>query len=583
MLTTLRLQNFRCFEDHTLEFKPLTIVVGRNNAGKSTLVEALRLVSIVTSRYDGLNYQNVPSWLQVPRGHRGVSPSLHGIALSPGALFNHYSEPPAIISAQFEDKSALSIYLGSTQRIHAVVFNRRGVPVRDKAAARSIRFPLIATMPQVGPLEPTETTLETAYVRRSADSYLASKHFRNQLRLFSGRYPAFKQLVEETWPSVRIVEFKRGSGLPDDELSLLIQDRDFVTEAANMGHGLQMWLQTMWFLARVGSNATIVLDEPDVYMHADLQRKLMRVLKNRHRQIVVATHSTEILSEVEPENVLIVDRYRPSSGFAASIPAVQQVLRRMGSAHNIQLMRLWHARKCLLIEGKDVTLLKHIHARLFPNANEQLELIPHMSIGGWGGWQYAVGSRMFLENSGGEEIATYCLLDRDFHTDQEVSQRASDADRLGVRLHVWLAKEIENYLLNAAAITRIIATDAPRRTEPPTPTEVEKELDRVAEMFKPDIIDQVASELHRLDKAAGILTANRLARETVEAKWGRSDARLRLLPGKNVLSELSRWSQEHFGVALGAARIAREMHLEEIADEVREVLEAIEWGRPFPS
>jgi energy-coupling factor transporter ATP-binding protein EcfA2 len=583
MLTNLRLQNFRCFDDHTLEFKPLTIVVGRNNAGKSTLVEALRLVSVVTSRYEDLNYQNVPSWLHIEGGLRGVAPSLHGIELSPGALFNQYGDPPAVITAHFADKSGLAIYLGSVHRIHAVIFDKRGNPITSKTAARSIRFPLIATMPQVGPLEPNERTLEDGYIRRSIDSFLAPRHFRNQLKVLSERYTAFKQLVETTWPSVRVVEFKRGSGLPDDPLNLLIQDRDFVAEAANMGHGLQMWLQTMWFLARAGTNATVVLDEPDVYMHADLQRKLMRVLKARFKQILVATHSTEILSEVEPENVLIVDRYRARSDFAANIPAVQQVLRRMGSAHNIQLTRLWHARKCLLVEGKDVTLLKHLHATLFPNAPESLELIPHMAFGGWGGWQYAVGSRMFLENSGGEEIASYCLLDRDYHTEQEVAQRAIEAQRVGVRLHVWLSKELENYLLNATAIARIIAADVPRRTKPATIAEVSEEIDAITERDKNDIVKQVTSEVHRQNRAAGIAPAMREARQLVETDWPTPGARRRLLPGKAVLSEVSRWSQEHFGVALSAARLARELRRDEIVAEVRDVLESIEAGREFPT
>jgi hypothetical protein len=37
-------------------------------------------------------------------------------------------------------------------------------------------------------------------------------------------------------------------------------------DGSQMGHGLQMWLQTMWFLARVGYAACAILDEPDVYM-----------------------------------------------------------------------------------------------------------------------------------------------------------------------------------------------------------------------------------------------------------------------------------------------------------------------------
>ncbi len=47
----------------------------------------------------------------------------------------------------------------------------------------------------------------------------------------------------------------------------------------------------MWFVARTRGYATVILDEPDVYMHADLQRKLIRLLRNRYPQIVIAaTH-----------------------------------------------------------------------------------------------------------------------------------------------------------------------------------------------------------------------------------------------------------------------------------------------------
>jgi AAA15 family ATPase/GTPase len=64
MLTKLRLQNFRCFKDHVVPLHPTTIIVGRNNAGKSTIVEALRLVSIIVNRYQFLNFSDVPDWLE---------------------------------------------------------------------------------------------------------------------------------------------------------------------------------------------------------------------------------------------------------------------------------------------------------------------------------------------------------------------------------------------------------------------------------------------------------------------------------------------------------------------------------------
>ncbi|HZV35962.1 MAG TPA: AAA family ATPase [Verrucomicrobiae bacterium] len=44
MITEIKLFNFRGFESHSIPLKPVTIIVGKNNAGKSTIVEALRLI-----------------------------------------------------------------------------------------------------------------------------------------------------------------------------------------------------------------------------------------------------------------------------------------------------------------------------------------------------------------------------------------------------------------------------------------------------------------------------------------------------------------------------------------------------------
>jgi len=66
MIKELTLENFRCFSDHTVPFKRTSIVIGRNNAGKSTLVEALRLVAIVAARYRSLPYNNPEAWRDLP-------------------------------------------------------------------------------------------------------------------------------------------------------------------------------------------------------------------------------------------------------------------------------------------------------------------------------------------------------------------------------------------------------------------------------------------------------------------------------------------------------------------------------------
>ena len=50
MLKFLHLEDYRCFKDTKLEFKDLTIAVGKNNAGKSTIIEALRIISYALSK-----------------------------------------------------------------------------------------------------------------------------------------------------------------------------------------------------------------------------------------------------------------------------------------------------------------------------------------------------------------------------------------------------------------------------------------------------------------------------------------------------------------------------------------------------
>ena len=44
-IARIRIQNYRCFKDSTIEFRPgLNVIIGENNSGKTTLLKALALV-----------------------------------------------------------------------------------------------------------------------------------------------------------------------------------------------------------------------------------------------------------------------------------------------------------------------------------------------------------------------------------------------------------------------------------------------------------------------------------------------------------------------------------------------------------
>src|SRR2546430_7973070 len=93
----------------------------------------------------------------------------------------------------------------------------------------------------------------------------------------------------------------------------------------------------MWFVTSARKADTVILDEPDVYMHADLQRKLIRYVRRRFPQVIITTHSTEIMSEVVPSDIVVIDKAHPDSKRADTLPAVQRVLTSLGSAQTCTL------------------------------------------------------------------------------------------------------------------------------------------------------------------------------------------------------------------------------------------------------
>jgi energy-coupling factor transporter ATP-binding protein EcfA2 len=342
-----------------------------------------------------------------------------------------------------------------------------------------------------------------------------------------------------------------------------------------------MWLQTMWFLSRVHQAGTVILDEPDVYMHADLQRKLIRYVRRGHQQVIVTTHSTEIMSEVNPEDIVVIDKAQRESRRADSLPAVQRVLTTLGSSQNVHLARLWNARRFLLVEGDDVPLLHAFQTVLNPGSSFPIAAIPNSSFGGWGGWRYALGECRALKNASGAQIIAYCFLDSDYHTPSQIEEVRVAFSTQGGQLHVWRMKEIENYLMIAAPIVRAIKSRLPRRASEPTVHEVTEKLAEFAEELRDNLLDGFAQEHLSSNRALGAGGANRAARLTIEEREGRLGLP-GVVSGKLVLHRLLGWIQSEFGVSLNALAIISHFTKADIDTELVSVLTAIEDLSPFP-
>lgn len=556
MLVELAIKNFRKFDRYALDLGERNLLVGPNNAGKSTLIEALRLVSVVVNRFGGLNFDAPPDWLRDKERSRGVSPSLRGLDFTLGReTFYQYNDPPAEITAGFASGSSVTAYIGPDADVFAVVRDPDGIAITTKGQARMFEQPKIAIQPQVGPLTRMERPLADRYVKGALDSTLAPTHFRNQLRLLDQYFDDFRTAAEATWPVLRIDGLEL-MGVGDEcHLELFIRDGPFVGEVAAMGHGLQMWLQLMWFLARAKSHGTLVLDEPDVYMHPDLQRRLVRFLLQRRQQVIIATHSIEMMAEVEPHELVPVDSSQRHARHASTVRDVQAVVEQVGGVHNIEFARLSRAPRYLVIAPADLRLLKRFHDVLVPSSDQALDLVPTFPLHSWEDWPYVVAMKRAIDASTDSPPEAVCLLGRGLHSIGEMSDRHIQAEADGIDLHVWQRRELANYLLVPDAIERAARSFNP---DGPSAPIIARQLDRIMQAL-----------------AIKLSATNPNLAEFLSTREGQ----LACVPARLVLLRLSAWLKSEHACRVGLPDIVSALHATDLVPEVHRVVEAVDAGR----
>jgi energy-coupling factor transporter ATP-binding protein EcfA2 len=230
MLDKIKIQNYRCYDNHEIDFKKLSIIVGKNNAGKSTLVESLRLVSIAVSRFQSVVYHNPPSWTELPLRAKGINLSFESLGLNTENIFHKYGNPPSIITATFSNRQEVTIYIGQDAEVFCTLMDSNGDYVSTRGQATKLEIVQVSILPQISPLRREEKILNRDYVRQNISTDLSSIHFRNQLSILYQFFPRFTQMAEQSWSGLRIRELAGRNGLPGEKLSLLVQDSGFVAE-----------------------------------------------------------------------------------------------------------------------------------------------------------------------------------------------------------------------------------------------------------------------------------------------------------------------------------------------------------------
>lgn len=383
MLTKIIIQNYRTFRDFKFVFDPtMNILVGDNDAGKSTILEAIGLA--LTSKIHGRPLaQDLSPYLF----HRDVAAE-YVSALREG----REAKPPEIIIDLFLDPKSGPAALRGTNNLLKV--DEPGVRVRvalnpdyEPEYKEFIKDPnkvrLVPTeyykVDWLGfsgngitffSIPATASLIDAAniHLQSGVDYYLKTLingHLGADERVKLARaYRSLRESFAEDDSIVKINEALRGapSDVSDRELTLSIDvsqksswESSIIPHLDDLpfqyvGKGEQSTLKILLALNRKVEEAHIVLvEEPENHLSFPNLGRLVKKISDKcaDKQVFITTHSSYVLNKLGLEKLVLLS---PTEGFRLdSLPADTQDYFRKLSGYDT--LRLVLAKRSLLVEG----------------------------------------------------------------------------------------------------------------------------------------------------------------------------------------------------------------------------------------
>ncbi len=411
-IRSITFENYMAYDKFSVVFSHYNILVGPNNSGKSTIIKSLQLLDA--------------SWRSIQRKRIDYISKIekYGFKINETSfpfridnIHNEYRDVYTKIKVKFEDSGYAILTIAPNFDCFLYFETADGINLEHLNSIKEYFKFKIGVIPFLGPVEPKEELLTKEHIQKSINTYLSPRHFRNQWYHDNSNFDLFVDLLHKTWPEMDI-------HLPEIEdfrdLIMFCSENKITREISWAGCGFQVWAQILSHLVRNKESTTIIIDEPEIYLHPDLQRKFVTISKYLGPQMVIATHSVEMINEAEINDVLIIDKNNRAAKRLNDSKAIQNVVDLLGSVQNIHLTRLLKNKRVLFLEGNDYSILKKLAAkiRLHELANENgLTIVP---MGGFSQWPMVKNAESLFHTILNEKINIALILDRDYRCVEEL-------------------------------------------------------------------------------------------------------------------------------------------------------------------
>ena len=345
------------------------------------------------------------------------------------------------------------------------------------------------------------------------------------------------------------------------------------------GFGFQVWCQMLTHIIQARDTALFLIDEPDIYLHSELQRQLIGLLRDMGPDILIATHSTEIITEAETDDIVLINKQRNSGRRIKQPSQLEAVFSVLGSNLNPILTQLAKSRRVVFVEGQDFQLLSKFAIKLdcaVVGNRSQFAVVP---VEGFNPERIR-SLKSGMETTLGGSILGAAILDKDYRSEVERLAIETECKKFCALVTIHHCKEIENFILVPDSIDRAAArrlADQARRSGQSKLVALQpfarKFLEDFAQQKKNFVQARYLSSRRNFERqrSSGVdeATFSQSILDEFERLWDSEEARLAVIPGKEALSSLNAHLQDKYGINVTATGIIDAMLPHEIPKEMK--------------
>jgi AAA domain, putative AbiEii toxin, Type IV TA system len=569
MLRQLKLTHYKGFSEFQLTFGDQALLVGANNAGKTTIIAALRLCASLLGQarrlkpdaareYDG-------RW--VYSYHFSSSP----LGFIDENVRHEFREAESRLELRFKNDARMHVIWPVDDMPFFYLETRPGMQPRRPADVKAT-FSTIGVVPILTPIEHDELVLTSDHIKDNLSSRLVSRHFRNQVNLLSNeRYEEFHVYVLEWTPEISRLAL--GSSITTRGRELDLYYLETVTQSEKelfwAGDGLQVWLQVLYHVWRQRDVTTLVLDEPDVFLHPDMQRRLVHLLEAADQQVILASHAPEVLNEARRNSVIWVDRTRRTARRAPDEALLAKINDTLGSGFDLRIARAMRARMALFVEGQDMRLLRNVARTIGAQRLATEDSVAIIQLQGFSNWYHVEPFSWLSRELLGEAVRIFLILDRDYRTRETVDKLFGRLRETNIDAHVWERKELESYFIIPSALARLSGVEE---------NLIGDLLEEACEAQRVTVMARFLEERQRVERSAErhAVTITEQYLPVFDRAWRDPQTRLSISNPKELLHYLNNKLPAMGGRAVSFRALSSRAKSNEVPQEMRLLLLEIE-------